>query len=140
MFTEQELADLDALLGATPDDLFRKKLPNNSKKKPTVKQPAPVPRLETPVPTGLILLVERILCTCCLKREKRVLGVMVKYSYKKVVIKKPLNEVTGVDYSRLVNEKRGTREIEEGEVKEVVKCAECSEVSLRLWDKLGMWA
>ena len=138
MFTEQELKELDALLGADMSNTGKKA--KAAKGKPAVKQPAPVPHLETPVPTGLVLLVERTLCTCCLKKEKRVLGVMVKYAYKGAVVKKPLNEMTGCDYSRLVNEKKGTRETEEGEVKEVVKCAECSEVSLRMWDKLGMWA
>lgn len=137
MFTEQELADLDALLGAVTINPVKKA--KAGKGKPTVKQPAPVPHMETPVPVGLVLLVERTLCTCCLKREKRVLGVMVKYSYKGAVVKKPLNEMTGCDYSRLVNEKKGTRETEEGEIKEVVKCAECSEASLRMWEKLGMW-
>ena len=137
MFTEQELADLDALLGAVTIDPVKKA--KAVKGKPALKQPAPVPHLETPVPTGLVLLVERTLCTCCLKSEKRVLGVMVKYAYKDAVVKKPLNEMTGVDYSRLVNEKKGTRETEEGEIKEVVKCAECSETSLRMWEKLGMW-
>lgn len=137
MFTEQELADLDALLGLVT--INPEKKAKSAKGKPTIKQPASVPHLETPVPVGLVLVVERTLCTCCQKKEKRVLGVMVKYSYKGAVVKKPLNEMTGCDYSRLVNEKRGTRETEEGEIKEVVKCAECSETSLRMWEKLGMW-
>ena len=140
MFTEQELAELDALLGSVTIDPVKKTKAKAVKSKPVVKQSAPVPHLETPVPVGLVLLVERILCTCCLKREKRVLGVMVKYSYKGAVVKKPLNEMTGCDYSRLVNEKRGIRETEEGEIKEVVKCAECSETSLRMWEKLGVFA
>lgn len=138
MFTEQELAELDKLLGAGTSNPV--KAAKSGRGKLSVKQPVPVPHLETPIPTGLVLLVERTLCTCCLKKEKRALGVMVKYSYKGAVVKKPLNEMTGVEYSRLVNEKKGTREVEEGEVREVVKCAECSETSLRMWEKLGMWA
>ena len=59
MFTAQELADLDALLGAVTINPAKKA--KSGKGKPAVKQPAPVPHLETPVPTGIVLLVERTL-------------------------------------------------------------------------------
>ena len=145
MLTPQQLADLDALLGITTKTGAGagKRSSTKSSTKSSVKpvaKPAIISYLEAQVATGLILQVESQICNCCRQEEKRVLGVLVKYRYKGAVVKRPLNELTRVDYSRFIHEAKGTREVEESPARLIIKCTGCSEESLRMWEESGLFA
>ncbi len=143
-FSASELAELDAILENLGTTVVGRKVAGMVKGKVTGKgknaAPAPVEHRDSPVAVGLVMMTEGRVCGCCKKAETLVKGIMVKYTYKGATIKKPLNTLTEVDYNRLVKTKSGTREIEEGAVQEVAKCAGCSEESMKLWKTSGMWA
>lgn len=143
MFTLDELDELDALLGAgAVTKMVKAKSAGTGAKavKSGKGEAVPVRSLEAPVAVGLVLMTEQRVCKCCKKVETLVTGVLVKYSYKGGVAKRPLGVLTEVDYTRLVDAKSGTRETESAGSIEVEKCAECSVTSLRMWDKLGIYA
>lgn len=142
MFSDSELAELDAILGATivgrkAHGLLKAKVGKGGK---SAAQVAPVEHRDSPVAVGLVMMTERRLCGCCKKGETLVKGIMVVYSYRGATIKKPLNTLTEVDYNRLVTSKSGTRDVEDGAVQEIEKCADCSGTSLRMWEKFGVYA
>ncbi len=143
-FSASELAELDAILENLGTTVVGRKVAGMVKGKVTGKgktqQAAPVEHRDSPVAVGLVMMTEGRVCGCCKKAETLVKGIMVKYSYKGATIKKPLNTLTEVDYNRLVKTKSGTRDVEDGEIQEVAKCADCSEASLKLWKTSGMWA
>jgi len=143
MFTLDELDELDALLdaGAVTKMVKAKSAGTGAKAVKSGKGEAvPVRSLEAPVAVGLVLMTELRVCRCCKKAETLVTGVLVKYSYKGGVAKRPLGVLTEVDYAKLMDTKSGTREIEARDKVEIEKCADCSAESLRMWNRLGMYS
>ncbi len=126
--------ELDALFAATAQSGKKEKAKPS---KAGIQQVAPVPSLESPVPTGLNLLTEKRICNCCKGGEVVVLGVQVVYKYKGGTILKPLNTLTEVDYNRLVQSKTGSREVKQSSAVVIPHCAGCSELALDLWRESG---
>lgn len=127
----EELEALDDLLGF--GDIIPVPSKAKAKGKPKTAQVVPVESREAPVPVGLVLMTVKRRCRCCGAEEVLVSGEMIKYTYRGAVIKKPEGETTKVDMERMKRTKAGTREVEEGEVQEIARCAECSEELLKVW-------
>jgi hypothetical protein len=140
MFSESELAELDAILETTIVGRKAQGLLKAKVGKGKNAAPAPVEHRDSPVAVGLVMMTEGRVCGCCKKGETLVKGIMVVYSYRGATIKKPLSTLTEVDYNRLVKTKSGTRDVEDGVVQEIEKCADCSGTSLRMWEKFGVYA
>jgi hypothetical protein len=129
-FSEKDLADLDSLLAIEEMPEPRKKI---SKRGAKVVEPQPVERRESPVPVGLVAQVDRVHCKTCEKHSLIFQRVLVKYSYRGGISKKPLGEFTSTDYARLMKEKAGSRETEVKDV-EIELCEICSKVVLEMWE------
>jgi hypothetical protein len=132
-FSEKDLADLDNLLAIEEMPEQRKKITKRGAK---VVEPQPVERRESPVPVGIVAQVDRVRCKTCEKHSLIFQRVLVKYSYKGGVSKKPLGEFTSTDYARLMKEKAGSRETEVKDV-EIELCEACSKAVLELWEANG---
>ena len=134
----QDLDDLDALLLViTPAGASKAPKTKSPSHKPVVKFiPKLVPALETPRVLGLTILTKTTVCGCCSSAEVTVIGQAVKYQFKGATSLRPLSEVTSVDYARLVNDRLGTREIEDTPAR-IAYCVECSKSMLSVWNNLG---
>jgi DNA-binding transcriptional MerR regulator len=95
-------------------------------------QVAQVIYMESPVPVGLVLRAEKAICPRCSEEKRKILGMMIKYSYKGAVLLKPVNEVNKLDAEKLQAMGEEVRELSEETVEGSI-CAKCSNHVIELW-------